>query len=106
MVSPSEPRPLTPLARLAPKWPSSASTPPDTGDSASRDAATRSLTPIRSLLTVLRFRPVAWAIRVAFRSTPNSLANCLNFASEIFERRTHLFFAAVTGFQPPSGLTS
>jgi hypothetical protein len=45
-------------------------------------------------------------ICVAFRSTQNRLANCLNFASEFFERIMYLFFAAMTGFWPHSGLPS
>ena len=66
--------------------------------SASQAKAIRSRIPWNNLFTVFRLSPVTWAICVAFKSTQKSLTSWRNFASEIFERRTYLFFIVMISF--------
>ena len=65
MVLPLAPGPLLRFTRRAPKKLSSTSISPEIGDSISHSSAILFLTKRKYLLTVLRFKPVNWAILVA-----------------------------------------
>jgi len=86
------PRPRLPLILLPPKYDSSTSIFPLTGDCCSQNSVIRFLIRVKYRLTVFLFKPVKEAMVLASKSCTKYLISSLNFASEIFARFAYLFF--------------
>ena len=96
MVFPPAPRPLFPRVRRAPKKLSSTSISPEKGDSSSHSLAIHSLTNFKFRLTVLRFKPLSFAIFVASKSSEKYLIIYLNFLVEIRDLFKTVFAPVMT----------